>query len=227
MRRDGQWPRVPAGVELHYLSRSFWVARSSRSRPRGAGQSPRVTHARARRTAARRSHTAHAPFVSSDVDDGHRVPRGARARGGDRPPRGVLRRPRRHPREQGRGPSHRRRDRAHPLALPRRRRVTRGIRVLRDRISCSLSRRRRAPCPDPRARITQRTGRRGRDARAHPLRIRAGHGQGVLRCAPRREQRVLLQGTCHHASRKLNWESARERREGPAVGPGAPVAKMP
>ena len=59
VRRDGQCPRVPAGVELHYLSRSFWVARSSRSRPRGAGQSPRVTHARARRLTDRRSTLSH------------------------------------------------------------------------------------------------------------------------------------------------------------------------
>ena len=59
MRRDGQWPRVPAGVELHYLIQVVWVARSSRCRPRGAGQSPRVTHARARRLTDRRSTLSH------------------------------------------------------------------------------------------------------------------------------------------------------------------------
>ena len=59
MRRDGQWPRVPAGVELHYLYQVVLVARSAFEGTRGAGQSPRVTHARARRLTDRRSTLSH------------------------------------------------------------------------------------------------------------------------------------------------------------------------
>ena len=59
MRRDGQCPRVPAGVELHYLSQVVLVARSAFEGTRGAGQSPRVTHARARRLTDRRSTLSH------------------------------------------------------------------------------------------------------------------------------------------------------------------------
>mmetsp|Transcript_6212 Transcript_6212/g.26936 ORF Transcript_6212/g.26936 Transcript_6212/m.26936 type:complete len:275 (-) Transcript_6212:1011-1835(-) len=59
VRRDGQCPRVPAGVELHYLHQVVLVARSAFEGTRGAGQSPRFTHARARRLTDRRSTLSH------------------------------------------------------------------------------------------------------------------------------------------------------------------------
>ena len=58
MRRDGQCPRVPEG-RASYLFQVVLVACSAFEGTRGAGQSPRVTHARARRLTDRRSTLSH------------------------------------------------------------------------------------------------------------------------------------------------------------------------